>query len=312
MTPRPFRFSLQVPTIESRRQWKDQARQAADLGFSILLTADHLDNCVSPLAPLVSAADTAPELRVGTMVLNNDLRHPSMLAREGAAIDLLTDGRLELGIGAGHAFPEYERNGLRFDAAAVRIARLAESVQVLRQLLDGETVTFHGEHYDIEGETCYPRTVQTHVPLLVGGGGNKTLAVAARYADTVGFTGLGRTLSDGNRHELSGFSPEAVTRQVAWVKKMAGDRIAELEFHALVQAVVVTDHPTEVIETLLPSFGGLSAEDVLATPYLLIGTEESIVESLLERRDRWGFSHYTVRPTALPTFGSVVAALSGR
>jgi probable F420-dependent oxidoreductase len=310
--PRPFRFSLQAITIASRNQWQDQARQAADLGFSLLLTPDHLGKCVSPLAPLVSAAEAAPGLRVGTLVLNNDFRHPSLLAREAAAIDLLTDGRLELGLGAGHAQPEYERNGLPFDPPSTRIARLGESVQVLRGLLDGETVTFHGDHYDIEGETCYPKPTQGHVPLLVGGGGNRTLAIAAKYADTVGFTGLGRTLPDGNLHELTGFSPDAVTRQVDWVRHCAGDRADDLEFHALVQAVIVTDTPEQAVEKLLPRHPGLTSEELLGSPYLLIGTVESIVETLIERRERWGFSHYTVRPAALPDFAPVVASLAGR
>ncbi len=308
---RPFRFSLQVATTESRRSWQDQARQAADAGFSALFTADHLDACLSPLAPLISAAEAAPGLRVGTLVLNNDLRHPSLLAREAAAVDLLTDGRLELGLGAGHARPEYERNGLRFDPPQLRVARLAESVQVLRRLLDGETVTFHGDHYDLDGETCYPRPAQPHVPLLVGGGSPATLAVAARHADAVGFTGLGRTLLDGNRHEVTGFPPAAVTRQVDWVRDQAGDRIDELELHALVQAVVVTDRPKEEAERLGTLLPGLSAADILATPYVLVGTVGGITEALVERRERWGFSHFTVRPAALPAFAPVVATLAG-
>ncbi len=309
--PRPFRFSLQSVAIDSRRQWRDHARKTGDLGFSLLLTADHLDRCAAPLAPLVSAAEAAPDLRVGTLVLNNDLRHPSVLAREAAAVDLLTDGRLELGIGAGHARPEYERNGLRFDTGAVRIARLEESVQVLRALIDGKTVSHHGTYYDIEGETCYPRPAQTRVPFLVGGGGNRTLAVAARHADTVGFTGLGRTLADGSRHEPTGFSPEAVTNQVEWVRDHAGSRFEELELHALVQSVVVTDRAQNAADRLRSRFPGLTTADLLDSPYVLIGTVDSIVEALIERRERWGFSHYTVRSAAAPAFAPVVASLRG-
>jgi probable F420-dependent oxidoreductase len=309
--PRPFRFSLQTTSVTSRREWQDLARQAGDLGFSVLFTADHLDECLSPLAPLVSAAEAAPSLRVGTLVVNNDFRHPSILAREAAAIDLLTRGRLELGLGARHARPEYDRNGLRFDPVSTRVARLAESVQVLRRLLDGETVFFHGDYYDIEGETCYPTPVQAHVPLLVGGGSNRILAVAVRYADVVGFTGLGKTLADGNHHEVSGFTPEAVTNQVEWVRESAGDRLDELEFHALVQAVVVTDRPAEAAGRLADRMEGLTTQDALATPYLLVGTVESIVESLVERRKRWGFSHFTVRTAALADFAPVLSALSG-
>jgi alkanesulfonate monooxygenase SsuD/methylene tetrahydromethanopterin reductase-like flavin-dependent oxidoreductase (luciferase family) len=147
--------------------------------------------------------------------------------------------------------------------------------------------------------------------LLVGGGSKATLAVAARHADAVGFTGLGRTLLDGNRHEVTGFPPAAVTRQVDWVRDQAGHRIDELELHALVQAVVVTGRPREAAERLLSFHPDLSTADILATPYLLVGTVDGIAEALVERRERWGFSHFTVRPAALPAFAPVVAALAG-
>jgi probable F420-dependent oxidoreductase len=284
----------------------------ADLGFSLLLTADHLDECVAPLPALVSAADAAPDLRVGTLVLNNDLRHPSLLAREAAAIDLFTEGRLELGLGAGHAQPEYIRNGLQFDTAAIRVDRLSESVQVVRRLLRGETVSFHGAHYNLEGEACYPKPAQASIPILVGGGGKRTLAVAARYADAVGFTGLGKILPDGNHHEPTGFGPAAVTAQVEWVREQAGSRFDDLELHALVQAVIVTDRRDTAVNDLLSRHPGLTTTDVLATPYLLVGTADGIVETLIERRERWGFSHYTVRTTALNAVAPVVAALAGR
>src|SRR4051812_49735964 len=137
----------------------------------MLVTIDHLLECWSPLPPLITVAENT-SLRAGIMVLNNDFRHPALLAREAATIDLLTDGRLELGLGAGHGWPEYERIGLAFDPAPVRVDRLEESVQILRRLLDGETVEYAGDHYTINGETTYPRPVQDRVPILIGGGGN--------------------------------------------------------------------------------------------------------------------------------------------
>jgi probable F420-dependent oxidoreductase len=289
---RPFRFSLQAARSASRSEWVDLARKAEDLGFSMLVTADHLDALISPLAPLVTAAEATTTLRVGVLVLNNDLRHPALLAREAATIDLLTEGRLELGLGAGHARPEYERIGLPFDPPAIRVGRLAESVQILRALLDGEAVTFDGEYYRLAGEQCYPQPTQSHLPLLVGGGGSRVLGIAARWADTVGFTGLGRTLDDGNSHEPSGFGLAAVDEQVASVRAQAGDRIDALEFQALVQAVIITGEPRQAAADLIarrtPS---LMVDEVLGTPYLMVGSEAALVDKLMEQRERWGFSH---------------------
>jgi len=309
----PFRFSLQAGEAASRREWVDLVKRVDDAGLDMLVTADHLGNSLSPLVPLATAAEVSGRLRLGVMVLNNDFHHPSLLAREAATLDLISDGRLELGLGAGHAQPEYERAGIGFDQAPIRVDRLEEAVVVLRQLLDGESVTFSGTHYRLRDERCDPRPAQEHVPLLVGGGGRRVLGIAARRADAVGFTGLGRTLADGQHRDPDGFRLARVEQDVASVRLAADDRLDSLEFQVLVQAVVVTDDAVSTAEaisrTKLPT---LSSEDVLATPYLLVGSKDAIVERLLEHRERWGFSHYTVRPDALGQIEPVIAALSGR
>jgi probable F420-dependent oxidoreductase len=306
----PFRFSLQAVQAASRREWVELVKRVDDAGFDMLVTADHLGGSLAPLVPLAIAAEVCSRLRLGVMVLNNDFHHPSLLAREAAMLDLLSDGRLELGLGAGHALPEYERAGISFDPAPVRVDRLEEAVVVLRQLLDGESVTFSGTHYRLRNERCDPRPIQAHVPLLVGGGGQRVLGIAARHADAVGFTGLGRTLADGQHHDPSGFRVERVDQDVAHVGLAAGVRLGSLELQVLVQAVVVTDDAIGTAEiiarTQLPS---LSAEDVLATPYLLVGSKDALVERLLAHRERWGFSHYTFRPDALGQIEPVIAAL---
>jgi len=139
---RPFRFSVQVAQAESRQEWIELVKRAEDAGFDMIVTADHLEQCLAPLIPLATAAEVSERLRLGIMVLNNDLYHPSMLARDAATLDLLSEGRVEVGIGAGHAKPEYERAGIPFDPAGTRVGRLEEAVLVLRRLLDGQTVTF--------------------------------------------------------------------------------------------------------------------------------------------------------------------------
>jgi probable F420-dependent oxidoreductase len=308
---RPFRFSVQSVEADSRRGWEDQARRAEDLGFDALYTADHLDECLPPLLPLAYAAAVTSTLRLGTLVVNNDLHHPAMLARQVATLDLLSDGRAELGVGAGHAFPEYERVGIPFDPARVRVRRLREAVQLLRRLLDGEEVTVAGDHYELAGERCHPRTVQPRLPLLVGGGGRHVLATAARHADIVGLTGLGRTEPDGNRHQPTGFPARAVDEQVAWIRSQAGERADRLELQALVQAVVPADDPGAAAEDLRARLPSLSVAELLDTPYVLVGTTSRLVEQLQANRERWGISHITIRPAAVAAFAPVVAALAG-
>lgn len=311
VAPRPFRFSLQAAEASSRREWIDLVRRAEDAGFDMVVTADHLGGCMAPLLPLATAAAATERLRLGVMVLNNDFHQPALLARDAATLDLLSDGRLELGLGAGHARPEYERAGLSFDAPAVRVARMEEALGILRRLFDGETVTHHGEHYRLEGERCDPCPVQAHLPLLVGGGGNRVLAVAASLADAVGFTGLGKTLADGQRHEPERFAPARVAEQVAHVRRAAGRRLADLEFQVLVQAVVVTDDPAAAAEDIVTRHPLLTVEDVLATPYLMIGTRRDLTDRLIAYRERWGFSHYTVRSDALGQIEPIIAELAG-
>jgi probable F420-dependent oxidoreductase len=311
-----MRFSLQAFGATSRQEWIDLAKKAEDLGCSMLVTADHLDQLWSPLAPLVTVAEHT-SLRVGVMVLNNDLRHPAMLAREAAAIDLLTDGRLELGLGAGHGFPEYERIGLPFDPAPVRVDRLEESVQIVRRLLDGDTVHFDGVHYHLAGETTYPRPAQGHVPIMVGGGGSRVLRLAATRADIVGFAGAGRTKEDGKSHETTGFPTKAVDAQVELVRDAAaaagrsGDSVPELQ--ALVQAAVVTDDPPATAADMVARFQlDLTVDDILETPYIMVGTAEGLIDKLLAAAERWGISHYTIRPDTLDGLTPVLAALAGR
>lgn len=247
------------------------------------------------------------------MVLNNDFHHPSLLARDLATLDLLSDGRVEVGIGAGHSEPEYERAGLRFDRAATRVDRLEEAVIVLRQLLAGETVTFVGEHYRLTEERCEPSPVQASIPLLIGGAGRRVHAIAARHAGAVGFTGLGRVLDDGQRAEPARFASRHVDADVAALAAAAADRSAPLELQALVQAVVVTDDAVGVAAQIAANhMPSLAPEDLLKSPYMMVGSVEALVDKLLEHRERWGFTHYTVRREALDQIQPVIAALAGR
>ena len=167
-----YRFGVNVGPSRSRAEWAQKARKLEDLGYSMLTVPDHLSGFFAPMPALISAAEATKNLRVGTNVLNNDFRHPVLVAREAATVDLLTDGRLELGLGAGHMQSEYNQAGLNFDAGGIRVERLAEAVTLIKRLLCGEQIIFAGRHYRVTGHTIYPLPVQRpHSPILVGGNG---------------------------------------------------------------------------------------------------------------------------------------------
>ena len=269
---------------------------------------DHVVDGWSPLTPLMAIADCTTNLRVCPLVLNNDFHHPVHLAQELTSLDHLSGGRLEVGIGAGHSFTEYQAIGQPFDPPAVRKARLAESVEILRSLLDGETVTYDGDHYSLVNVRTL-RSRQDHIPLLVGVNGKQALAHAARHADIIGLTMLGRTLEDGQGHEVR-WDAERLDATVNYIRQQAGDRSEQLELNVLVQAVVITDDRRAAAEAQARrSRGSLSVEDALATPFLALGTHHEIAEHLLACRDRWGISYFSVRD--ISNFAPVIERLRG-
>jgi len=278
----------------SRDEWRDKARRAEAAGFDTLLVADHLaDGMFPPLVPLVDAAEATERLRLGTLVVNNDFRHPVVLAREAATVDLLTGGRLELGIGAGHMKHEYDEAGLRFDPPAVRVARMAESASIIRRLLAGEEVTFDGEHYHVHGHRCFPTPLQQPVPLLIGGNGRRVLETAGRLADIVSFTGFSQVEGERNVNPTH-FTDVGLAEQVAWVLKAAGPRFDRLELSTLVQGITLTDERRAAAEKVRPLLPALAVDDILSSPYGLIGTADQIAAQLRDRRDRLGISYITV------------------
>jgi probable F420-dependent oxidoreductase len=309
---KPFRFGVNLRTAESRAQWADKARRVEDLGFSTVLVPDHLAELFPPLLSLVTAAEATTTLRVGTFVLNNDFRHPVLLAREAATLDLLSDGRLELGIGAGHMRSEYQEAGLPFDPASVRIERLGESVRILKSLLTGETTSCDGRHYQVKEHRAYPLPLQKpRPPILIGGNGSKILALAAQEADIVGLTGLGFP-KGATVIDISGFKPERVDERLTWVKSQAGARFDQIELNTLVQRVIPSDDRHQIAAELAAQWPALSVDDVLQTPYLLIGTVDQMVDDVRERRERWGISYIVTHEPFLDALAPVVARLAGR
>lgn len=308
----PFRFGVNVRDASSQAVWQDKARKAEDLGYSTFLVPDHLAAMLATIPAVMSAAAATKHLRVGTNVLNNDLRHPVLLAREAATMDLLTDGRLDLGLGAGYMRIEYEQAGLRFDRGGVRVERLAESIAIIKGLLGGSEVNFTGRHYRVTGHQIHPLPVQRpHPPIVVGGNGPRLLALAAKEADIVNFTGITFTRG-GTAPDMSGWRAAALDERMGIVRDAAGERFDRLVLSAQVQRVIVTDRRREAAAELQQSWKQLSVDEILEAPYALIGSVDEMVESLHARRERWGLSYFVTFEQFLETLAPVVAKLSGK
>jgi probable F420-dependent oxidoreductase len=311
---KPFSFGVNVRSAVSARDWAEKARRVEELGYSTLTVPDHLAEMLAPMLAALGAAAATARLRVGTNVLNNDLRHPVLVAREAATADLLTGGRFQLGLGAGHMKSEYDEAGLTFERGAARVARLAEAVTIVKGLLRGERVTFAGRYYRVSGHAIHPKRVQVpHPPILIGGNGPRLLELAAREADIVGLTGI-TFAAGGTRPDLSAWRPRAVDERVTLVRTAAGQRFESLVLEALVQRVVITkpgdDHRRAAAAEL--TRGQLTPDGVLESPFVLIGSIEQLAELLQARRERWGISSYTVFEPAMELLAPVVARLSGR
>ena len=308
---RPFRFGVNMWSGGSRAAWTDNARKVESLGYSVLTVPDHLTDFLAPIPALAAAAHATKDLRVGTMVLNNDLRHPVLVAREAATLDLLSDGRLELGLGAGHMKSEYDQAGLGFDPGGTRVERLTEAVVIVKGLLAGEPITFSGRHYRVAGHRVHPLPVQRpHPPIVVGGNAPRLLTLAGREADIVGLTGIAFR-QGGTQPDVSAWRAATVDERLAIVRESAGERYEHLELNALVQRVVVTDDRHRAAQELAKRWPSLSAEDLLESPYLLIGTVDQMVEDLRARRERWGISYYTTFEPYMDALAPVVNRLAG-
>jgi probable F420-dependent oxidoreductase len=314
---RPFRFGVTLlPLVPDRRTWADAARAAEQAGFSVVTVMDHFRSG-GVWAALVAAHEAAPSLRVGTLVLNNDLAHPLMLAREAVTTDVLTDGSLELGIGAGWDLEDYRAVGRERAAAAVRIDRLAEAIAILAEACAGISPQHRGVHYVAEGPADWLKPAQTRIPLLVGGGGKSVLELAGAHADIVS---ISRNMQQGpaGSWRRSGIGhdggPDRMEQRLQWVREAAGERFARLELQAIVgKAIVTTDRETAAAAVGGPL--GLTAEEVLASPHFLVGTVEEMADDLEHRRQRWGISYWTLSVgnvtgiAAVQEFARVIARL---
>lgn len=306
----PFRFGIQCRGPADADGWPALARKVEDLGWSTLTVADHLDDQLAPIPAVMAAAAATTTLRVGTMVLANDYRHPVIVAKEAATLDVLSGGRFELGIGAGWMTSDYDAAGIPLDRPGVRIDRLAEALTVMRGLWADGPFSFEGDHYRVRDLDGRPTPVTPAGPtLVIGGGGERVLRLAARTADIVA---VNVNLQAGviDERAFPDGTPDATDRKLAWLRDEAGDRFAELELQVRVHLAMITGDRAAVIEEMAPAFG-LTPDEAAATPHALIGSVEEVRDQLIERRERWGISYLGMSGDQLDAFAPVVAELAG-
>jgi probable F420-dependent oxidoreductase len=306
----PFRFALQASHAASPDAWRALARKTEDLGFATLYVPDHLGEQWAPMIALTVAADATTTLRVGTLVLDNDFRHPVILAKEAATLDVVTGGRFELGMGAGWMTTDYEQSGIPMEPAAVRIAKLDEALQIMRAMWTDGSATLPGEYYNVANAEGTPKPVTPGgPPLVIGGGSKRILTLAGQYAQTVSIV---PSLAAGVMG--SDMAAESVVEKYAdrvkWARAAAGDRADELEFQCWTAVVMVVPNAAEIFEQMAPAFG-LTPAQLSAAPIGLVGTTEEISETLQQRREEFGFSNIVLHEAEMDAIAPVVAALAG-
>jgi probable F420-dependent oxidoreductase len=315
--PRRFRFGIINELPQPAADWTAHVRQVESYGYDTFLIRDHFvpdyfGDQLGPLVALTAAAYVTSRLRVGTLVFSNDYRHPVVLAKEAATLDLLSGGRFERGIGAGWLRAEYEQAGMPFDTAGLRIQRLEESIKVIKGLFGAAPLTFEGQHYCIQGLSGYPQPTQRpHPPILIGAGQRRMLMLAGREADIVGI--LTSSVAQGTLDDAPGERlAEAVAQKIAWVREGAGARFDAIEL-SLVPTIMLTDRRRERTEQLIREHGweGTSAEQVWEMPAMFIGSIEQIVGDMQARREQYGFSYYVVSDKQIEACAPIVARLAG-
>lgn len=315
MTTRPFRFATHVNSVASRAELVARAREAEARGFSVITVPDHFrPDELAPLVAMAVMAEATSSIRVGSNVFGNDYRHPVVLAKELATLDLLTEGRLEVGMGAGWLRSDYDLWGVPIDPPGIRVSRLAESLQVLKELWSGDGCSFRGEHYTIEAPPGVARAFrQPHPPLLVGAGGRRMLELAAREADIVGITFNQRAGEfDAKKIMADAGNAEAGIhdRKIAWIRDAAGDRFDDIEL-AVFALVSITD-ARDVALAAAAEAQGVSPDWLAEAPQFSFGTLDEVAEDLRRKRERYGVSYLMTPGDSFDAVSPLVERLAGR
>lgn len=312
--PRRFRFGVEMQRPFEGMSWVESAREVESMGYATLFVPDHFHQGLGPIAAMTAAAGATSVLKVAPLVLAADFRHPAVVARELASIDVLSSGRLEVGVGAGYNPLDYQRSGIPMAPAGERVDRLIEHVGVLRALFRGGAVTFAGEHYRIDALELVPAPFTPGgPPILVAGGGRRLLSFAAAAADIVGVNPAIRSQASAGDVARDAL-PDRIDEKFRWIAAAAPQRVAELEFNAWVSVAVVNEtgrtHTVDLLDSLERRFRA-PADQVLQSPVVLVGSVAEIVDRLHQRRERWGYSYITVQGPAAHSFAHVVQQLTG-
>lgn len=309
---RPFRFGVALTGASSRQEWIDKVRRVEELGYGAVQLPDHLIDQFSPVAALMLAAEASPTIRLSTCVFDNNFRHPALFAKEIATLDVLSGGRVELGLGAGWQEVEYRQAGIPFDPAGVRVGRYEESIQVLKKLFADGPVTYSGRYYTLNGLESLPKPIQRpHPPFMLAGGSKRTLSIAGREANIV--TINPKVLPDGNNIDMQDATLSATFQKIAWIREAAGDRFDEIELAILVLGVVRTDG--QELSGPIQAIGQgaiVAGEQPLQGIYVLAGSVDQLCEQVEGNRDRFGLSYISVFEKDMEAFAPVVERLAGK
>ena len=308
----PLRFGCQYGPFKGRATFLDTARELEDLGFSAATFPDHFGGWASVWPSVAAAASVTSTLRLGTLTINNDLWNPLVLARDIASVDLLSEGRIELGMGAGWRIADYDITGIAQDRPGVRIERLAEAIEILDKYWAPGEFTHTGRHYSAQGTEPRLRAFEDRrVPLFVGGGGDKILTLAARTADIIGvhinLKGGAFTIGTGAADQDQGVVADALEQRLELLRSaIPADRNPELQIFFMEVRAGAT--PEEAAESVAPTFG-ISPAEVISSPYFLVGPPEAMADKVRSIRARYGITYFTVREDHIDTMRSVLPLL---
>lgn len=311
---RPFRFLAEAAEITDAKTFVDSAHRAESLGYSVLVFPDHLLHVLATIPAMTAAAAVTTTLRVGTFVFNNDLRHPAVLAHDLATLDVLSGGRLEIGIGAGWNKPEYDQIALQFDLVPIRVERLDESVRILKGMFGEGPFSFTGKHYTIRERDGQPKPVQKpHPPFMIGGGGRRVLSLAGREANIVSLAPrIGRNM----RGDASSITVAATAEKIRWIREAAGDRFPDIELNvypSMSQVVITNDIHGEIAKVQQRlrerEAGDISEDELIESPHVFIGSIDSLTEKFQRLREQLGISSFMVG--GIDELAPVVERLAG-
>ena len=308
---RPFRFALSVGGTTGRDDFLATVRRAEDYGFDVISSADHISARLAVLPLLMSAAEVS-SLRISPMVMANDYRHPVILAKDAATIDVLSGGRFELGIGTGWIEEQYEAAGIPYDSPRVRVDRFEEAIAVIKGCWGGEPFTFSGEHYQVDRVSC-PRPAQRpYPPLLIAGTGPRMLRLAGREADIVSVAPMTRKMVGFDEFDGAvATSGDRMDEQLKWIREGAGSRFDEIELSVMAHHVEVGDDIDEIAAKIAANTRSTPGQ-IVASPHMLIGPSEHVTQSLLAHRERYGISYFVFLGGDLDAVGPIVEQLADR